>query len=111
MAAEHEVGLDPLLPRDKAQLLEAGDLRLGEGLVGEVCERGAAPKAERLGERRRGALRVSTRELAAAPGDQALEAAGVDLVVLELEDIAGARATSNWRRPPAAPNAFRRLET
>jgi hypothetical protein len=31
--AERELGLDPLLDRAQAQLLEAGDLALGEGLV------------------------------------------------------------------------------
>ena len=34
-----EVHLDPVLERGQAQLLEAGDLRLGERLVGEVRER------------------------------------------------------------------------
>ena len=45
-----EVGIDPVLQRREAQLFEAGDLRLGEGLEGEVAERRAAPECERLAQ-------------------------------------------------------------
>ncbi len=47
VAPEREVGLDPLLERDGAQLLEPGDLGLRERLVEEVGERRAAPERER----------------------------------------------------------------
>ena len=59
VAAEREVGLDPLLEHDGAQLLETGDLGLCERLVREVGERGAAPERERLAERRLGGLRAA----------------------------------------------------
>ncbi len=62
--AEREIGLDPLLEHDRAELLEPGDLGLRERLVQEVRERGAAPEAERLAERgsaARGSLCVRAR--------------------------------------------------
>ena len=49
IAAERELRLDPLLDRGQTQLLEPGDLRLGERLVGEVGKRRAAPERQRLG--------------------------------------------------------------
>jgi hypothetical protein len=48
VGAECEVGLEAFLERCEAQLLETGDLALGERLVGEVGERRAAPEGERL---------------------------------------------------------------
>ena len=57
VAAEREIGLDPLLQRDRAQLLEPGDLRLRERLVEEVGERGATPERERLAQRALGGSR------------------------------------------------------
>ena len=48
VAAEREVDVDPLLDRGHAELLEAGDLRLRERLVGEVRQRRPAPQVERL---------------------------------------------------------------
>ena len=53
MPAEREVGVDPLLERREAQLLEPLAGRGGERLVGEVGERRPAPEVERLAEQRR----------------------------------------------------------
>jgi hypothetical protein len=53
---EREVDFDPLLHRLGAELLEAGDLVLGVGVVGELGERRAAPERERLVERGGGLL-------------------------------------------------------
>ena len=36
VAPERQVGLDPLLDRYQPELLQGGDLPLGEGLVGEL---------------------------------------------------------------------------
>ena len=57
VAAERKIGLDPLLERDRAELLEPRDLGLGERLVEEVGERRAAPERERLAERTLGRRR------------------------------------------------------
>ena len=46
VAAERQVGFDPLLDSDQAQLLEPSDLGLGEWLVGEVRQRRATPELE-----------------------------------------------------------------
>ena len=52
-AAKFQLGLDPLLDRGQAELLEAGRFVLGEALVGEVAERCAAPELERFPHRAR----------------------------------------------------------
>ena len=69
-----EVELDPLLHAGEAKLLEAGDLGLGEALVGEVRQRVSAPQLERF-----------SRLPAVA---QELEAAEIELVRLEPQQVA-----------------------
>ena len=46
MQSECQVGVNALLDRDDAELLEGGYRLLGEGLVGEIRQRRAAPKRE-----------------------------------------------------------------
>jgi hypothetical protein len=48
LAPECEVSLDARLERDESQLLEPVDRRLGERLVREVLQRGAAPEPKSL---------------------------------------------------------------
>ena len=48
VAPEREVGVDAELHRDQPDLLEPGDGRLGEALVGEVRERRAPPQRQRV---------------------------------------------------------------
>ena len=67
VAAELEVGVDPLLAGDEPQLLEASDLRLREVVERELGERRAAPELER---RRSGAPAAPRRE-AARVGERA----------------------------------------
>ena len=80
VAAERELRLDELLVRRDPQLLELRDRGLGERLVGEVGERRAAPQGEAALERGGGARRMAGGELAAAPVEEILEAAGVELL-------------------------------
>ena len=47
--AEGQVGLDPLLHADQPQLLQPGDLGLGERLVAEVGQGRPPPQGQRLG--------------------------------------------------------------
>jgi hypothetical protein len=47
-AAEREFGVDPVLECRQPLVPEPRDLRLGERFVGEVGERRAAPKRQRL---------------------------------------------------------------
>src|SRR5215211_1662250 len=84
--SELELGVDSLLDYTQAQLLETGDLALGEGVVGEVGQGPAAPECERLGERIRGRLRVFAVRLGGKP----LEAGEVEFVGLDAEQVAGA---------------------
>ena len=99
---ERQLGLDPLLEGDEAQLLEAGDLCLGEGLVREVGER-----------RPRQSARASRRAPAAASGSpprsplsplpqETLEPVNVELLWSELEDVAGVACGFAWARAPCA---------
>ena len=50
VAAEREVGVDPVLERGEPQLREAGGLGRRERLLRELGERRAAPERERLAE-------------------------------------------------------------
>ncbi len=86
--AESEIGLDPLLERDRAQLLQPGDLGLGERLVEEVRERRPAPERERLAENALGRSGVTS--LARRPPllREAGEAMNVHALGGELELVA-----------------------
>ena len=56
VAAEHELGVEPLLECDDTQLVEPRRLEPGELLLVEVGERRAVPESERLGEQRGASL-------------------------------------------------------
>jgi hypothetical protein len=94
-APRPQVGVDALLEGDQAQLLEPGDLRLGELLVAEVGERGPVPEAERLAESGRGELVLPARSQRLCLPHQAFEPVQVELVAPQLEQVA--------RRPRADP--------
>ena len=88
-ASEGEIGFDAGLDGHQPQLFEPDDLRLGEGLIGEVDQGAATPKVERLVKQRRRHAGVPGGErLGPAPGE-ALEATRVELVGLELQHVAG----------------------
>ena len=53
VAAESQIGLEPLLHCAEPQLVQPADLALSERVVGEVGEGRPAPEGERLRERRR----------------------------------------------------------
>jgi hypothetical protein len=78
--AKGQVGVDPLLHTDQAQLLKAGDLGLGERLVAEVGQRRSPPQGQRLGQRVGGLGGSPVGQGLATLGEQALEPAQVDLV-------------------------------
>src|SRR6185503_10193666 len=87
--AERKVGIDALLERRQPELLKTDDRRLSERLVDEVGQRGAAPERQGFAQRRRGALGATGRKLRATLTEEALEAAQVELLGLELERVAG----------------------
>ncbi len=90
MAAESKVGLDPQLERRQAELLQPGDLGLGEGLGLEICKRWAPPESERVPERAGCTSGVACREQTPAGLEQPLEALGVELIRRQPEQVAAA---------------------
>ena len=70
VAAEREVGLDPLLERRQPELLEPAGLDPRERLLAELGQRRPAPEGERLAQQARRAAGVGVARL----GDEPLEA-------------------------------------
>ena len=85
MASYRQVGFDAFFQRAEAQLIEARDRRLREGVVGEVGKRGAAPQAECFPQRGRGSGRLGVRGFFAQP----FEAVEVELSWLQPQFVAG----------------------
>jgi len=80
MAAERELGVDPLLDGHEPQLVEPGDLILRKRLVCEVDQRRPAPKHERVAQARERLLGPTGGARPLAFGDRTLEAIDVDRV-------------------------------
>ena len=87
--AQGQVGLDPLLHTDQAQLLQPGDLGLGERLVAEVGQRRPPPQGQRLGQGVGGLGGGAVGQGLATLGEQPLEPAQVDLVGDGPEQVPG----------------------
>ncbi len=85
MLPEREVGIDPPLDRQQAQLLQTRDRRLRERLVGEIRERRPTPEPERLAQQPGSGGGIGRGSLL----DEPLEAADVELVAVEPQDVAG----------------------
>ena len=85
---EREVGLDPPFERGEAELLEARALVPGERLR-ELGECRPAPERERVAQQLPRLPGIALRERLPAVGDRALEAGQVELVVADLEQVAG----------------------
>ena len=83
-----EDGLDPLLPRGETELLEAGDLGLGEVLVPELGEGRPAPKREGLSQGFGGSLGLASRERAPPFVELGAERLCVELSGLHTKAIA-----------------------
>src|SRR5215218_8843421 len=104
MAAERQVGLDPLLERAQAQLLEPADLFASEVLIGEVGERRTAPEGERLAQNLRRRLRIFRPKVPSA-AEELLEAIHIALAGIQAKQIAVAARLKRRRRPVAAQGA------
>ena len=92
MAPDGQVGIDPLLEHGYPELLEPGDLGLGERLVRQVRERRPAPECKRVAKLARGPLWIGPPRLVR----QLLEAGQVELGRLDMKRVAGC-----VRREPA----------
>ena len=102
MPPERQVGLDPLLERLQAQLLQAQALDAGERLARELGERRTAPESERV-------LELVGRDVGGLTPcliEQTSEAVQVEPLEVELEYVAGG---TTGRRVP--PSALRRRDT
>jgi hypothetical protein len=84
VAAELEVGVDPLLDRRGPLFFELRAFRAGDRLV-EVGERRAAPQAQSLPQKLGGAFGVET----AGVGDELLEALEIEAAGLDVGEVAG----------------------
>ena len=78
VAAERQVGVEAVLDRGQAQLLQPGDVGLERGLESEVAERGPAPEREGARERRRGRLGPAGAKLRPRIAHRVLEAMEVE---------------------------------
>src|SRR5205823_15033599 len=85
VAAERELGLDALLDRAEAKLLEPPDLALAEDRVRELRQRLATPELERAPQEADALLRLRRAGLR----DKPLEALDVDGLGREVEHVAG----------------------
>ena len=89
VAAEGEVGLDARAETGEAQLVEAGDLGGGEGLVAQAVQGRAAPQRHRRVQRLRGGGGIAAGQRGLALCRQAREAIRVDrLGAVELQRVA-----------------------
>ena len=89
VTSELEVGVDSVLDRGEAQVVEPAAFDLGEGLSSELRQSRPAPERDRLADRVRGAVRSARGERGATVPDEALEADQVDGLRLHLEQVAG----------------------
>ena len=89
VAPEGELGFDQLLATAEAQLIQPRDARLGEGLVGEIGQRRAAPQTPGLRQHRGRPPGVAGGQGAARAVIEPLAAQGVDLVDAQLQHVAG----------------------
>ena len=106
VAAEGEVGLDPLLESGQAQLLEASDLALRERLGREVRKRRSAPERECGPQGLRCTLGLACGEELSTLAEQALETGEVELLGLERQQV-----PVPARLQAAVPSALRSCET
>ena len=102
MAAERQVGVDPVLERGQPQFLQPGRLGLRERFVLNVLVRRAAPQLERLAKARRRRIGVPLLQLRPAACRQQLESFEIQLAGLEAQSIPGPLERDPlWAQGPA----------
>ena len=87
VTTETEVGLDALLDRGEAQLLEPRAAVLGEPLIGEIAQRPTAPQRQRRAQELGGAGRIVAGERSATLIQEPLEAQRVDALGVDGEGV------------------------
>jgi hypothetical protein len=86
--AERQLCLDQLLEGRDPGIVEACHFGLGEGLIGEIRQRRAAPQRERVLELRHGRSHVAVSQFHTGLGDQPFEAMRVEPLRIERELVA-----------------------
>jgi hypothetical protein len=84
---EREIGIDAILERSEAQLLQPLDVDAGERLERQIGERTAAPQRERLAQPLGGTLRRVRRQRAASFLGQVLEAMEIELAEPHAQEV------------------------
>ena len=86
---EREISVEPELDRYQPDLLEPGDRRLGEALIGEIRQRWTSPEREGVAEPLRRVGRQAASEQAPSLVHEALEAVEIERIRLDPDDVAG----------------------
>ena len=89
MAADGNIGLDPLLDCMQPQLFQAPDLRLGKGCVNEILEGCSPEQRERLAQYFPGGLGIAGLTRRSGLVEQGLEALEVELAGLNAQPVTG----------------------
>jgi len=110
VSGEREVGLHALFQRGEAQLLEPGDVALGERFVRDVGERRPSPEGEGLAKDCGRMIGVACCQLAAPLGDEPLEALEVELVRPDVEPVPGSLRRDSLLPEPLAQRMHLHLE-
>ena len=87
MATQGQIGFDPFLDPDQAQLVEPGDLLLGESLVGEVSQRRPTPQGKGVAEDLGGSVGITLAESRSSLIEHRPETIGVELPRVESKDV------------------------
>src|SRR5215471_16665288 len=99
VATELELRVRALLDRRQPQLLEPLDFDPSKRLEGEIAERGAPPERQGLVQQIDGTGGTRLHVRLPSELEETLEAAGVDLVGLDLDDIAARPRCQRGRGP------------
>ena len=110
VAAQSEIGLDPILERRQPLVLEASGLAHRERLVCHIGERVAAPERERRGQQLACGRGVAAGQRGARPGGQRLEALGVHVLMPDRQHVAVAACQQRSRADPLAQVRYVALE-
>ena len=86
---EREVSVEPELDCSQPDLLEPGDRRQGEALIGEIRQRWTSPEREGVAEPLRRVGRQAAGEQAPSLVHEALEAVEIERVGLDADEVAG----------------------
>ncbi len=87
LATQGQIGFHPLLDPDQTQLVEPGNLLLGESLVGEVSQRRPPPKGKGVAEDLGGGVGIPLAESRSSLIEHRPEAIGVELPRVEPKDV------------------------